>query len=209
MTYRWSALLVVGGTALGTAFLCVAPFAAVAAIAARTLPLGAALGTVAAMWLANQALGFGVFHYPHDAASVSAGLALGAGAALAAVVAARVRVPVLAFVAAFVTFEAVQFACALQAGDVRSFAPSIVAWLLGGNLLGGATLLSFREALRRVPRRRFAGAPRRPITDVSPGRARSAEARFRGSEDDRSRRADRESCRDVASRAARQDYAQP
>ncbi len=53
-----SLLLVAAGFLSSVTFECVTPFAAFAALAAATMPLPRALAMTAAIWLANQALGF-------------------------------------------------------------------------------------------------------------------------------------------------------
>ncbi|HEX2115207.1 MAG TPA: hypothetical protein VHM01_12445, partial [Alphaproteobacteria bacterium] len=78
----WSTFLVVASTAGSVFFACATPFAALAAIAALTLPSRLALVTTMGVWLGNQAIGFLLLGYPVTANSLLWGLALG-GAALA------------------------------------------------------------------------------------------------------------------------------
>jgi hypothetical protein len=80
-------LLTLAGALASFAFACATPFAAFAVVAAAALPLSCALPVVAAAWLVNQAIGFGVLHYPVDATTMLWGLAIGA-AALAGTLAA-------------------------------------------------------------------------------------------------------------------------
>ena len=79
-TALWSAGLV--GLVLGGCFLfgCLEPLVAVAVVAAGALPLGRALLLTAAVWLAAQAVGFGLHDYPRDAQTISWGVGLGAAA---------------------------------------------------------------------------------------------------------------------------------
>lgn len=84
----WGTFLVVASLAGSLVFACVTPFAAFAAVAAMTLRRRAALITVAGIWLANQAVGYGVLHYPITPNSVAWGIALGLSA-LAATIAVR------------------------------------------------------------------------------------------------------------------------
>jgi len=82
-------VLLIAGCALASfAFACATPFAAYAVIAAAMLPLSSALLVVGAAWIVNQAIGFGALHYPHDANTLTWGLAIGAAALAATVVAA-------------------------------------------------------------------------------------------------------------------------
>ena len=155
MNKLWSSTLIGGGTILGLVLTCVAPFAAVAALAARTLPLRRALGVVAAMWLANQVVGFTALGYPHDAATVAWGVVVLAATALATAVASRIASTPLAFVAAFVAFESAQLPVAWAAGSLADYAPTIVAQVFAGNVLGFAVLAACGLVLRaRVPRLR-------------------------------------------------------
>lgn len=87
-TWLWVALVTVASLALSRAFACAMPFAAMAAYAACNLPRRHAVALVVATWLGNQAVGFGLLHYPHTASTFGWGLAIGA-AALAALSVAR------------------------------------------------------------------------------------------------------------------------
>src|SRR5262249_21569049 len=58
-------LLVAAALSASLIFACAAPFAAFAALAAGVLSRRNALLAIAAAWLANQAIGFGVLGYPH------------------------------------------------------------------------------------------------------------------------------------------------
>jgi len=108
------------------------PLAAVATIAALALPRGIGLSAVAACWLGNQMIGFGLLGFPRDAATFGAGLSLLAASLLAFAVTGRIgrRLGVAgalaAFGAAFVVYEAALFAYAAVLGDLAMFAPRIV-----------------------------------------------------------------------------------
>jgi len=131
------------------AFACATPFAAFAVIAAAALPLRPALAVVAAAWAVNQAIGFGVLGYPHDANTILWGVAIGAAALIGTTAAAlmlrslaRLSNPValgLAFIAAYAAYELVLYAATLVLGGAGSFTAAIVArlgilsllWLIG------------------------------------------------------------------------------
>jgi hypothetical protein len=138
----WSAILAAAGAFLGFVLLCIAPFAAVAAVAARTLPYRFAAFTLTVMWLVGQIAGFVFFHYPRQVSTFALGGAIEIAALLAALAAARVpatpRVPamVTAFLAAFVTYEVAQYAFALVFGGAGEFAPSVAGLIFAGNVLG-------------------------------------------------------------------------
>ena len=148
MKFGWSLALAAGGTALGLVLLCIAPFAAVATLAARTLERRTAYAALGAMWLANQVIGFAFLHYPQTPATY----ALGFGFLVAALVAAETaralrRVPLpLAFLAAFAAYELAMYAFALRFGGAAGFSVPIVALVLEGNALGLAILWTLRRA---------------------------------------------------------------
>ena len=143
-------LLLVAACALASfAFACATPFAAFAVVAAAMLPLRHALLCVFGAFLVNQGIGFGVLHYPVDANTLAWGLAIGA-AALAATIIARLVIqglravpqPVglsLALLAAYATYELVLLSATPVLGGAASFTLAIVvrigligvAWLVG------------------------------------------------------------------------------
>ncbi|ARN80508.1 hypothetical protein [Methylocystis bryophila] len=93
-------------------FACAVPLAAFAAISAISFDRRNALVATGAVWLANQAIGFGFMHYPLEGETLAWGGALGVIALLsceAARLASRrltgVAGAVAAFLAAFVAYE--------------------------------------------------------------------------------------------------------
>jgi hypothetical protein len=130
-------------------FACATPFAAFAVVAAAMLPLRSALLPVAGAWLINQAIGFGVQHYPADAYTIAWGFAIGAAALVATVMASlmlralpRSGTPValaLALLGAYVCYEIVLFAVTPLLGGEGAFTVAIIArlgalsalWLVG------------------------------------------------------------------------------
>jgi hypothetical protein len=82
----FSFVLLVSGSALASlAFVCATPFAAFAVIVAAMLPVRSALVVVAAAWLVNQGIGFGLLHYPIDRNTILWGLTIGTAAVAATV----------------------------------------------------------------------------------------------------------------------------
>jgi hypothetical protein len=143
-------VLLASASALASlAFACATPFAAYAVVASAMLSLPAALVATVAAWAVNQAIGFGVLGYPHDALTVTWGLAIG----VAALAATGAAVPILrsfkraslavtlavALVAAFAAYELVLFAFTFVLGGAGAFAAPIVGrlavlnalWLIG------------------------------------------------------------------------------
>lgn len=169
-TRLWPAFLVLASVGGSLALTCVAPFAAFAVATASTLRLCSALGTMAVIWLTNQAVGFGALDYPWTLNTALWGLAIGAAAGLATLVAAEVlgRFHVsprwfrlaLAFGAAFMGYEVVLMAVALVLGSGDVFTAAIIgrlalidaAWL-GGLLLVYAILAACAQRQHEVPPR--------------------------------------------------------
>jgi len=147
--YVWPFALTCMGVLLGIALLCIAPFVAVGTFAVRTLSLRAALAVVGAMWLAGQVIGFAFFHYPHHASTYILALSIGVAALAATLVAGRIRVTALAFLAAFAVYELVLYAFSLVAGGREEFGAAILAEMLEGNLLGVAIIGLIRLVLVR------------------------------------------------------------
>ena len=141
-------LLIAASAALSTWFACITPFAAFGVIAATTLSRRNALGLTVAVWLANQAVGFGVLHYPWTGDSVAWGVAIGGAAVIGTLTAqwtiarlgsSRSPVQVLAaFVSSFALYELALYAVAVfSLGGTRAFAAPIVgldSWTACGPL---------------------------------------------------------------------------
>jgi hypothetical protein len=133
----WSAFLIIG-SAVGTlAFACATPFAAVAALAALTLPARAALITALGVWLGNQAVGFLLLGYPLTADSLAWGPVLGASAILAATAAIQLasrfdRADLRRWLAAFAAALVVQQAIVLAASLVDGTASLQIAAAVSG-----------------------------------------------------------------------------
>jgi hypothetical protein len=170
VTKLWPAILAVAAIGGSLALTCVAPFAAFAVATASTLRLRSAVGTMAVIWLANQAVGFGALGYPWTLNTVLWGLAIGAAAMLAtlssSVVLGRFRVSPgwfrlpLAFGTAFVVYEVAIVAVSLILGSGAVFAPALLgrlalidaAWL-GGLMLVHAVLSAWVRPWRGVTSR--------------------------------------------------------
>ncbi|MBG0811440.1 hypothetical protein IY145_18985 [Methylosinus sp. H3A] len=126
----WSGSLILAGAFFSLAFACAAPLAGFAAIAALTCSRRGALASTAAIWLANQLVGFAILHYPTDFETLAWGGALGVIALLCCETArlvARVAVgagaPIAALVASFLVYEGVLFVITRAVGgDVSHYA---------------------------------------------------------------------------------------
>ena len=172
----WLGLLILISAAITVAFTCVTPFAAFAVIAALTVPRRDTVMLAVALWLTNQAVGFGLLHYPWTAPTLAWGVALGVAAVIATLAALGIHhrlasVPSLArsavaFIGAFVVYQLSLYAAAAAwLGGTEMFAPGIVSQVL---LINAVTLVGL-FALQQV----VAGAAlliRRRRAHVSPAR---------------------------------------
>lgn len=137
----WSAFLIVGSAVGSLALACATPFAALAAVAALTLPLRMALITSMGVWLANQAIGFGLLAYPMTASSLVWGPVLGASALAATAAAAHVaglfdRSDIRRWLAVFAAALVVQQALVLAFGLLEGTSSlTVAAGVSGMNVL--------------------------------------------------------------------------
>ena len=150
---RWAWIGLLGTASLGFSlvFACATPFVALVTLAASTLSRRDAFLVTAAVWLANQAVGYGILDYPRTLDSYAWGVAIGV-AALLALFAARVaaraageqfarRGPIvstgIAFLSAFAAYELALYAASLwlASGDT-AFSWPIVGYILKVNVLG-------------------------------------------------------------------------
>jgi hypothetical protein len=172
----WLVLLVAISAAITVVFACVTPFAAFAVIAAATLSRRDAVVLAVALWLTNQAVGFGLLHYPWTASTLVWGVALGAGSVIGALAALEtfrrlgslrpLARSVCAFAAAFVFYQLTLVAAAgTWLGGMDMFAPGIVAQVLLINAVTLAGLVALRQVVSGVAlvirRRRAQASPAR------------------------------------------------
>lgn len=159
------ALLTVSCALASFALACATPFAAFAVVASAMLPSRPALLVVTGAWLVNQAIGFGVLHYPIDANTMLWGLAIGAAALAATAISSAVlrslppsRTPLvlaLAFVCAFGAYELVLSAVTPLLGGAGSFTATIITrlgllnagWLIG--LVAVCEIVRLGRTMRR------------------------------------------------------------
>jgi len=145
-------------------FACAVPLAAFAAISAMSFDRRTALLATGAVWLANQAIGFGLLHYPTDGETLAWGGALGAIGLLSCEAArlvtrrvAGVAGACAAFLAAFVAYEGSLFLINAAIGQtVEHFAFPVVTriFLINACAFGGMwalkTIASSTEFGRRL-----------------------------------------------------------
>ncbi len=173
MPAHWPVALVLASTAGSYVFACIAPLVAIATIATITTSRRRALATVAAAWLANQTVGYGLLDYPVDANSLGWGLAIGA-ASLIALLAAEFAIDrlgragsaarhVAGFGAAFAAYEISLFVVSLALGGTESFSPAIVA--AAGTV--NAVALTAMALLHRAVATGSAAPARAPVPPAS------------------------------------------
>jgi hypothetical protein len=163
----WSAVLGLTAILGSYGFACVFPFAAIAALAAVTLPVRRAVILVLAVWGANQIVGFTLMQYPHDAQAYAWGAVI-LTAAMAALWAATfvlkgsdslLSLRMLAGLAASIAaYQVVMFGGAVVLGGFESSTPAIVAQVALNDCLWFAGLAAVRILLTRSAPRLFAPA---------------------------------------------------
>ena len=154
-TGLWIALIA-GLTVIGSYGLaCVAPLAAVAALAALTLSRTEGLALVVVAWIVNQAVGFALLSYPHAPDTYAWGAAIGIAAVLGYVAAAgatpyvksKLLAPAVAFAVAFAVYQIALYAFGVAtsyAGD--SFSLAVVGEVLGINAAAYVAFLAIHRA---------------------------------------------------------------
>jgi hypothetical protein len=145
------------------AFACATPFAAFAVVAAAMLPFSSALLVVLGAWIVNQGIGFGALHYPRDANTILWGLAIGAAALAATLIAAAVLRVVsrtsaaiafgLALLAAYAVYELVLFGATPFLGGEGAFTAAVVARIGALNIFWLIGLVAASEIVRLLNRR--------------------------------------------------------
>ncbi len=168
----WLGLLIAATAGLTTVYTCITPFAAFAVIAAVTLSRRQAVSCTVVVWLANQAVGFGVLNYPWTADTFAWGVAIGGAAVTGTLVAQWIAArlgsfgspvqAVAAFGMAFALYELTLYAVAVSLlGGTAAFTPRIIGQVLLVNavtLVGLFGLNRVIAAVASVNRRRRAPA---------------------------------------------------
>lgn len=151
----WVVFLTLASLAFSYVFACAAPFAALATLAALNLRRQDAYILTVLVWLANQAVGYGLLHYPHSFDSYAWGAAIGIAALLAThtVISVGPRPlrtgpvfgPAIGFLAAFAVYELALYAAGLVLGSSdTAFSAPIIWYVLKINIfaLAGLVVLS-------------------------------------------------------------------
>jgi hypothetical protein len=166
----WMLILTLAAIGVTFALSCVTPFAALAVALAGTVGLRASLRIMVVVWLANQVIGFGFFHFPRTPNTFLWGVAIG-GAALATIIvasvvmkygsswAASLRLGVALFLS-FAVYEMMVLTAAVFLGGFETFRPAIVAELAFINAVSLVAMVVLNEVaaalckpwLGRIPR---------------------------------------------------------
>lgn len=169
-SFIWMLILTLAAIGATFALSCVTPFAALAVALLGTVGLRASVRIMIAVWLANQVIGFGFFHFPHTGNTLLFGVAIGGAAVVTTIVAfaamkytssrsSPLRLCV-ALLLSFAAYETTLLAAAVFFGDLETFRPSIVAQLalinalslVGMIVLNEVTAALCRPWLGRIPR---------------------------------------------------------
>jgi hypothetical protein len=153
--FAWGGILTVLTVSSTLAAACGTPFAALATLAALFLPRRDAFVLIAVNWLANQAIGFGLLHYPLNWDCYRGGINLGVAALLSTLAAllsqgalrnsATTLRAIGSFAAAFITYEAMLFLMS-PAGSRAGFAAPVVLYILYVNAVALVALLLLQAA---------------------------------------------------------------
>lgn len=160
MRASWVSAVVLAGIGGSYLFACATPFVATAGIAALTMHWVDGVVTVLLIWLANQAIGFGVLDYPWTLDSLAWGIVLGLASltALGAAAAFASPRPVrlgysLPFVAAFAGYHLVLYEAGTWLNaDPSSFSLSALRQAFVVNVLAFMALLIVHAAVRALGR---------------------------------------------------------
>jgi len=173
--FAWGGILTVLTVASTLAVACGTPFAALATLAALFLPRRDAFALIAVNWVANQAIGFGLLHYPLNWDCYRGGIDLGIAALLSTMaamlaqgalrtVAATVRA-IGSFAVAFVAYQGALFLFS-PAGSRADFAAPVVWYIFYVNAIAFVALLLLQTtaaALGFISNRE--AAPRDAVND--------------------------------------------
>lgn len=166
--WTWAVFVALASLGLSRVFACVTPFAAIAALGACTLPRRHAAALVLTVWLGNQAIGFGLLHYPHTSSTLGWGAAIG-GACLTSLGAAWITASFplsndaarrsVAFSATYVAYEGVLLAATivLPSGP-GAFSIAVLLRVLTINAVAFALLTAVEKMAAAVGLSRRTGA---------------------------------------------------
>ena len=168
--FIWLLILTLAAVGATVALSCVTPFAALAVALAGTVGLRASLRVMITVWLANQIIGFGLFHFPRTPDTFLVGIAIGCAAVVGTIAAWAVlnwmrSRPVLlrlgiALLASFAAYELTLLAAVVFLGDLETFGPAILAELAVVNAVSLAGMIALNELLAALCRPWLGRIPR-------------------------------------------------
>jgi hypothetical protein len=154
---RWAWIGLLGSASIGFSlvFACATPFVALVTLAALTMSRRDAFIVTGAVWLANQAVGYGMLDYPRTFDSYAWGAAIGIAVLLALLLARAIGERFersgpfvstgLAFLSAFAVYELALYAASFWLpGNDTAFSWAIVGYVLQVNALGLGGLILLR-----------------------------------------------------------------
>jgi hypothetical protein len=163
----WSAIIGLTAVVGSYGLACVFPFAALAALAAVTLPTRQAAVLIGAVWAMNQIVGFTLLNYALGDHAVIWGVVIG-GAAFAALGAAKLALgaetrltslrSLAALAASIIAYQIIMFFGAYALDGFASSTPEIVATVARNDALWFAGLGALRIALGTALPRWFGSA---------------------------------------------------
>ncbi len=166
----WLLILALAAVGATVALSCVTPFAALAVALAGTVGLRTSMCVMIAVWLANQIIGFGLFHFPRTPDAFLIGIAIGAAAVLGTIAAwfilnrmqfrsVLLRLG-LALLVSFGVYELALLAPVAFLGDLETFRPAIVAELGLVNAVSFVGMIALNEVVAAVCRPWLGRIPR-------------------------------------------------
>src|SRR5688572_11200340 len=169
-SFIWLLILALAAVGATVALSCVTPFAALAVALAGTVGLRASVRVMIAVWLANQIIGFGLFHFPRTPDAFLMGIAIGGAAVLGTIAAwfilnwmqfrpLLLRLG-LALLVSFGVYELALLAPVAFLGDLETFRPAIVAELGLVNAVSFVGMIALNEVVAAVCRPWLGRIPR-------------------------------------------------
>ena len=169
-SFIWLLILALAAVGATVALSCVTPFAALAVALAGTVGLRASVRVMIAVWVANQIIGFGLFHFPRTPGAFLMGIAIGGAAVLGTIAAWFVLNwmqfrPLLlrlglALLVSFGVYELALLAPVAFLGDLETFRPAIVAELGLVNAVSFVGMIALNEVVAAVCRPWLGRIPR-------------------------------------------------
>ena len=150
---RWAWIGLLGGASIGFSlvFACATPFVALVTLAALNMSRRDAFIVTGTVWLANQAVGYGILDYPRTVDSYAWGVAIGIAVLLALLAARTVAeqfdrnspfvAMAIVFLSGFAAYELALYAASFWLPSDGAFSWPVIGYVLKVNLLGLGSLI--------------------------------------------------------------------